>query len=195
MHIWQACRATSAALTFFEPITVNGSVYSDGGLIFNNPVQQVHGEASEMFPGRTQLLISLGTGTGKDTKFDPSLLSVAHQLAQIATETERTADEFYRRDDARAAKAGLYFRFNVPGLGVIGLEESERLNDIKSLTEKYIDNSEVGQKVLSCTEQLSVGALILPNIPSSIPNVPAVSDSGADEEQDLYRRYAELRRR
>lgn len=194
MHIWQACRATSAAVTFFEPITVDGSIYSDGGLMYNNPVQLVHGEASEMFPGRTQMIISLGTGIGKNTKFDPSLTTIALQLAKIATETERTADEFYRRDGAKAANAGLYFRFNVPGLGDTGLEESEKLHEIRLLTEKYIDNSEVGRKVGSCAEQLAVGALILPNTPSSVPRVPAVTDGGADKEHDLHRRYAELPR-
>lgn len=161
--------------------------------MYNNPVQQVHGEASEMFPDRTQLLISLGTGIVKEMKFDPTLTTVAIQLAKLATETERTANDFYRRDDARAAKAGLYFRFNVPGLGEIGLEESKKLHDIELLTEKYLENPEVGQKVLSCAVQLSEGALVLPEISSAIPEVPIATGVNVDGEQNLHERLAKLR--
>lgn len=193
MLIWQACRATSAALTFFEPITVDGSVYSDGGLLYNNPVEQVHGEASEMFPGQNQLLISLGTGIRREMKFDPSITTVAAQLAELATETERTADNFYRRDDARAAKAGEYFRFNVPELGNIDLQETKQLREIELLTEKYLDNSEVGQKVLACSIQLSEGALFLPNIPLAVSEHSTASIEYSSGKQELEQRLAKLR--
>lgn len=32
LTIWEACRATSAATTFFDPIEIGGSRYSDGSL-------------------------------------------------------------------------------------------------------------------------------------------------------------------
>jgi len=193
MHIWQACRATSAALTFFEPITIGKSRYSDGGLLENNPVQQVHGEASEVFEDREQILISLGTGTTKSTKFDPNLLTVADSLARLATDTERTADAFYRREDAKAAKAGQYFRFNVPGLGDIGLEESARLHDIELETEKYLNNPEVGQKVVSCVQKLSEGASRLPEIPSGLPETSDSTSVPLSDQPGLEQRLALLR--
>lgn len=68
MHIWQACRATSAALTYFKPIEVSGYTYSDGGLLYNNPIQLVHNEASDVFHGQDQLIISLGTSIPQVTK-------------------------------------------------------------------------------------------------------------------------------
>jgi predicted acylesterase/phospholipase RssA len=68
MHIWQACRATSAALTYFKPIEVSGYTYSDGGLLYNNPIQLVHNEASDVFQGQDQLIISLGTSIPQVTK-------------------------------------------------------------------------------------------------------------------------------
>jgi predicted acylesterase/phospholipase RssA len=37
--IWQAARATSAAPMFFHPIIINGSEYSDGATIKNNPAE------------------------------------------------------------------------------------------------------------------------------------------------------------
>lgn len=45
--IWEAARATSAASTFFEPISIgdHGERFTDGALIHNNPVFQVYKEA------------------------------------------------------------------------------------------------------------------------------------------------------
>jgi predicted acylesterase/phospholipase RssA len=37
--IWQAARATSAAPTYFERLTVGDDQFVDGGLGYNNPVQ------------------------------------------------------------------------------------------------------------------------------------------------------------
>lgn len=171
MHAWEACRATSAALSFFEPIVVDGTTYSDGGLLYNNPVQLVHGEASEMFEGQEQMMISLGTGTaGIPERFDPNLRTVAKLLADIATDTEKTANNFYRLEDGKAAEFGRYFRFNVPGIGDIGMDESKRLKDIKDLTEAYLEVAEVAKKVDSCAKQLAGGTLtVLKSIPNQLP--------------------------
>jgi predicted acylesterase/phospholipase RssA len=157
MHIWEACRATSAAITFFDPIVVNGTTYSDGGLLYNNPVQLLHGEASEIFQDREQRIISLGTGIARSKKFDPAMLSIAKALAKIATETELTANDFHRRNDCEAAQAGRYFRFNVPGIGDISMEEAEKLNDITNLTEAYLEQAEISKKALLCARKLAGG--------------------------------------
>ncbi|KAI9667893.1 MAG: hypothetical protein M1821_000713 [Bathelium mastoideum] len=171
MHIWEACRATSAALTFFEPIKVDDTTYSDGGLLYNNPVQLVHGEASEMFEKREQMIVSLGTGTaGIPEKFDPRLRTVAYQLAKIAAETETTANNFFRRDDGAAAEFGRYFRFNVPGIGDIDMDESKRLKEIKDLTEAYLEAAEISKKVISCAKQLAGGVYtVLESVPDQSP--------------------------
>ncbi|KAH8911269.1 hypothetical protein BR93DRAFT_965075 [Coniochaeta sp. PMI_546] len=170
MRVWEACRATSAALTFFEPIVVDGTTYSDGALLYNNPVQLVHGEASEMFEDREQMIVSLGTGTGNLDKFDPKLRNVAQLLGKLATETERTADDFYRREDAKAAKSGRYFRFSVPGMGDIGMHEHEKLNVVRLFTEGYLERAEVAQKAALCARVLArVPARIFPNNAASAP--------------------------
>ncbi|EXA53703.1 hypothetical protein FOVG_01433 [Fusarium oxysporum f. sp. pisi HDV247] len=192
MRIWQACRATSAALTFFDSIIIDGSTYSDGGLLYNNPVQLVHGEASEVFPNQEQLIISLGTGMGRPRVFDPHLFNVAQLLGDLASETERTADDFYRRDDGKAAKAGQYYRFNVPDIGEVGLEEVKKLKEIKDLTERYLEGAELGQKINSCAERLAGGAYKISEsvTAKSEPLEGGVEDSGT---QDLQRRLDALR--
>jgi predicted acylesterase/phospholipase RssA len=159
MLIWQAARATSAALTYFDPITIDHKTYSDGGLLFNNPISQVHSEASEVFPDRKQIIVSLGTGKLITKAWDPNLLTIAKGLAEIATETEREADGFYNRDNGRMAREMRYFRFNVPELGEKDLAESDpgSLADIRGMTEQYLDEAEIRRKVQSCAVGLAEG--------------------------------------
>jgi patatin-like phospholipase/acyl hydrolase len=38
MKLWQACRATSAAPHFFQPLKVGEFTFLDGGLQANNPL-------------------------------------------------------------------------------------------------------------------------------------------------------------
>jgi len=194
MHIWEACRATSAALTFFESIEVDGTTYSDGGLLYNNPVQLVHGEASEMFEEREQMIVSLGTGiAGIPKRFDPRLHTVAKQLAEIATETERTANNFYRRDDGKKAESGAYFRFNVPGIGDIDMDESKKLKEVKDLTEAYLEVAEISKKANSCAKQLAGGAYtVLQNVPDQLALPGGEEDAQSSADRSLQERLNRL---
>lgn len=161
MKIWEAVRATTAALGLFEPITIQSIEYRDGSLMYNNPVALVHAEASEIFSNREQTIISLGTGRASTKPFEPNLLTVAAYLANIATNTERQADEFHRRDNSKAAREGRYFRFSVPEIGDSFLTDAtnDDLNYLVKMTEKYIDDPETGSKLQFCSESLAAGAL------------------------------------
>jgi predicted acylesterase/phospholipase RssA len=185
MKIWQACRATSAATTFYEPLSIDGIRYSDGGLLYNNPVSLVHAEGSEMFREDETLLISLGTGIASDREYNPNLFTITHQLVDLATRTQGEADAFIRREGGKAARANRYFRFNTPGIGDIGLEEADKLLQIKLVSEKYLNNSEVGMKVTSCSQQLALGELELPE--------PLRSESLPNNATDLQERLDRLR--
>ncbi|KAF2022547.1 FabD/lysophospholipase-like protein, partial [Setomelanomma holmii] len=66
--IWEACRATSAASTFFDPIAVGrfGEELVDGATGANNPVREVWDQAQlawgpEPLEGRVKCLVSIGT--------------------------------------------------------------------------------------------------------------------------------------
>ena len=51
--ICEAALATSAATTFFDPVKIGARKYVDGALGANNPVDEVEGEASNIWcPGR-----------------------------------------------------------------------------------------------------------------------------------------------
>ena len=65
--IWQAARATSAALSFFKEMHIDnpcpGINYVDGGLGHNNPAEVALEEAAKVWPTAKQFcLISIGTG-------------------------------------------------------------------------------------------------------------------------------------
>ncbi|KAK6952969.1 hypothetical protein Daesc_005266 [Daldinia eschscholtzii] len=68
-RIWEAARATSAAPTFFEPITFDDCIYRDGAM-------------------------GIGTGVPASIALDNSLKSIAKALLRIATDTEQKAQDF-----------------------------------------------------------------------------------------------------
>ena len=66
--IWEAARATSAAPSFFKPMTIENPpppiTYVDGGLGYNNPAQLVLVEARRIWNSKNKdvCLVSIGTG-------------------------------------------------------------------------------------------------------------------------------------
>ena len=67
--ICQAALATSAATTFFDPVVINDHSFADGAFRANNPVNEVEGEAMNIWSPVTgdlkplvKCFISIGTG-------------------------------------------------------------------------------------------------------------------------------------
>ena len=68
--LWQAARATSAAPTFFKPMSVDrprpAIIYVDGGMGHNNPSDITLSEARRIWPTCMQFgLVSIGTGRSR----------------------------------------------------------------------------------------------------------------------------------
>eukprot|EP01043_Picozoa_sp_COSAG02_P026046 COSAG02_NODE_1488_length_12368_cov_23.731926_3_plen_1446_part_00 len=62
-EVWEAARATSAAPFFFDPISIAGREYFDGGVVANNPVEKAINEAGDIWPNRPiSTIVSLGCG-------------------------------------------------------------------------------------------------------------------------------------
>ncbi|KAJ5851796.1 FabD/lysophospholipase-like protein [Penicillium soppii] len=160
--ICQAARATSAATTFFEPVSIGARRFADGGLGANNPVDEVEGEASDIWCEDTgdlkplvKCFISIGTGNpGKRAIEDNLLKFVSNTLPELATQTEHTEKRFIAKwrqhyDSKR------YFRFNVDqGLQDVGLAEYQEQGLIESATEGYLDHQAVAFRVRDCVENL-----------------------------------------
>lgn len=146
--ITQAALATSAAVSFFDPVRIGNRTYVDAGLGTNNPVDEVEDEACEIWckdsgiaelHARTRCFISIGTGhpgnQRVEDRIDKFLLNT---LKAIATETETTARKSENKWRVQMEN-NTYFRFNVDhGLGEIGLEEYLKEGDMEAVTATYL---------------------------------------------------------
>ncbi|KAL2029337.1 hypothetical protein VTO58DRAFT_108529 [Aureobasidium pullulans] len=161
--ICQAALATSAATTFFPPVSIDGRSFADGAFGANNPVDEVEGEASNIWsPAKRELqtlvkcFISIGTGAPKMQGFEdgvPGFLSKT--VPGIALETEATERKFIARW-ARHLDEKRYFRFNVEqGLQDVGLAEFKMKGDIKGVSEAYLTHTEQKSRVRDCIENMS----------------------------------------
>jgi predicted acylesterase/phospholipase RssA len=82
--ICQAALATSAATTFFEPVSIGDRSFADGGLGANNPVDEVEGESSNIWCSETgdlkplvKCFISIGRGNPGKKPFEDSIIFLA----------------------------------------------------------------------------------------------------------------------
>ncbi|KAJ6181424.1 protein kinase subdomain-containing protein [Penicillium canescens] len=160
--ICEAALATSAATTFFEPVSIGDRSFADGGLGANNPVDEVEGEASNIWCSETgdlkplvKCFISIGTGHPGKKPFEDSILKFLGQtVVQIATETENTERRFIARW-ARHFDEKRYFRFNVEqGLQEIGLDEYKKKGVMKAATEGYLTHIAQKFRVRDCIQNL-----------------------------------------
>jgi predicted acylesterase/phospholipase RssA len=162
VKIWEACRATSAATSFFDPISIGPyqEKFVDGALGANNPVAELWNEAQleygpELFEGNVQCLVSIGTGYPSLKPFQDDVLHIGESLVAIATETEQMAENF-QRDKSNLDNSSRYFRFNViSGLEDIGLEESKKRMEIAAATGRYIESQDVYKKMQACANLLA----------------------------------------
>ncbi|KAI9923368.1 hypothetical protein MW887_009938 [Aspergillus wentii] len=160
--ICQAARATSAATTFFEPVSIGARRFADGALGANNPVDEVEGEASDIWCPETgdlkplvKCFVSIGTGNpGKKAMEDNLLKFMSKTLPELTTQTEQTEKRFIAKwrqhyDGKR------YFRFNVEqGLQEVGLAEYQEQGLIEAATEGYLDHQAVVFQVRNCIRNL-----------------------------------------
>ncbi|KAI4940892.1 hypothetical protein J4E91_011149 [Alternaria rosae] len=160
--IWEACRATSAATSFFDPIAVGrySEQFVDGATGANNPVREVWDQAQlawgpEPLEGRVKCLVSIGTGVPSLKAFKDDVFNIGQTLAAIATETEQTAEQF-RRERGLLDSTGRYYRFNVVrGLEDIRLEEAKKVKEMAAATRRYISSQEVHQQMQACAGSIA----------------------------------------
>lgn len=160
--VCQAALATSAATTFFEPVNIGDRTFADGGFGANNPVDEVEGEASNIWCPETgdlkplvKCFISIGTGNPGIKAFEESMIKfLAKTVVDIATETENTEKKFIARwvghfDENR------YYRFNVEqGLQSIGLDEYDKKGAIEAATDGYLTHMTQKLRVRDCIQNL-----------------------------------------
>ncbi|KAF4838828.1 Calcium-independent phospholipase A2-gamma [Colletotrichum tropicale] len=141
VRLWEAARATSAAPSYFKPITVDGLTLMDGGLQTNNPLGWAWKEVSMAFGlGSTvRCFLSIGTGATSAKEFPTigfSLLQIRKlaklkdafldALAALTTNTEITNVLFGSLINSFCPKneTKKYWRFNV-GDGWVDLVQKD----------------------------------------------------------------------
>ena len=162
VQIWEACRATSAASTFFDPIAVGRykEEFVDGATGANNPVWEVWNQAQliwgpQPIENKIKCLVSIGTGVPSLKPFRDDVLHIGQTLVEIATETEQTAERF-RRDKSHLDDSGRYYRFNVDrGLEEIGLEESKKRKEVAAATRSYVGSQVVFKQMQACAKNMA----------------------------------------
>ena len=157
--IWEACRATSAAATFFDPVSIGpyGEEFIDGATESNNPIEKMLKEARRVWEdidARMGCIVSIGTGQSPLTSWGNNALDVIGTLKHLATETEKTEHRFRMSHEGRKW-SNLYFRFNVErGLEKIGLEEYQKKSELATATRIYLDNYDIRRRVATFLETI-----------------------------------------
>ena len=157
--IWEAYHATSAALSFFDPIMIGryGVEFIDGATGANNPVLKLWNEAQHIWGpqplgSRVKCLMSIGTGVPSLKAFQDNVIHIYETLTALATETEQTAEKF-RRAMPELDETGRYYRFNMEhGLEGIGLEEPKKRKEIAAATQRYLELQDVLKRMQACTD-------------------------------------------
>lgn len=137
----------------------------DGATGANNPVNVLWIEAMNIwkpaddnahFEDDVQCLVLIGTGMPAVNDFGSALKEVGNALKDMATETEKTHENFMR-EHARLYRKKRYYRFNVQeGLQGIGLEETNRLHDIVTAAARYLAQEEHKSRMDECAGNLQV---------------------------------------
>ncbi|CRK12348.1 hypothetical protein BN1708_010444 [Verticillium longisporum] len=154
--VWEACRATSATATFFDPIAIGpfGEQFVDGALGANNPVAVLWSQAQDVWGASLRdslrCLVSIGAGVPALQPLRDNVLGILATLMTLAPETENTAENF-RRDKADLDDDGRYFRFNVVrGLEQIGMDEAKKKAEIVAATGRYVASQDVLKQMRAC---------------------------------------------
>ena len=160
--ICEAALATSAATSFFDPVSIGARQFVDGAVGANNPVDEVEGEAANIWSSGTgdlkplvKCFVSIGTGNpGKKAIEDDLLKFLSKNLVGIATETEETERKFIARW-AKHYDEKRYFRFNVDqGLQEVGLAEYKEQGRMEAATDEYLRHQAQKFRVRDCSQNL-----------------------------------------
>lgn len=166
--IFEAARATTAATTYFRPMTIkdeegNEERFVDAALGTNNPISVLWDEAIDLYGKKRKLgcVVSLGTGS-REVEIAPNgdhmidkmkhLFSAVMIAKEIGTDSEKDHQRWKTKFDEFE---NTYFRFNVDG-GAQGIELSDwkKIEDLKMRTRKYLQKPDVKKMVDDLAEVL-----------------------------------------
>lgn len=189
--IWEVARATAAATSFFDEITINHETFLDGATGANCPVNTMWTEATDIWRDRddpswnledhVKCFVSIGTGMPALKPFSDSIRGIGKTLVAIATDSENTVENF-KVHHPSLMNTRRFFRFNVPhGLESVGLEEVNKQAGIVAATREYIKGDNVLHQAEHCANIISHRNWI----PRTLLSIKAVAKSRRAEYNTL----------
>ncbi|WYZ45915.1 hypothetical protein EsH8_IX_000140 [Colletotrichum jinshuiense] len=152
-EMWEALRATSAASTYFKAYRHQNVGYVDGAFKSNNPIFEVHHEASDLWPERDIFLVSIGTGTKPSAPLGGHVLKLARSMTKLVTATEGSWLRFHRTHK-QLAEDNRLFRFSAPGIGEVDLGNYKMIANVSMRTETYLRETDVLRNITACSNEM-----------------------------------------
>jgi patatin-like phospholipase/acyl hydrolase len=161
LHIWEACRATSAAPTYFPSFHMGQDEFLDGGLRDNNPVRLALKEARHLTSSSrpVECLVSIGTGSASNQalrvshKFSTSITRSLHiDMMFTVMDTEKAHQHLGKIAKQSSIK---YFRFNSPGANRVALDEYNKMEKFENLVDNYLRRERIQSDIQACANILS----------------------------------------
>lgn len=168
MTIVQAMRATAIAPRYMLPQAgINQRLVIEPGLVDhgtakNNPVRDILYECRKLFryANDMMIIVSIGTGLGMDRYNEIS--EMANAVDDRNAEARAWGEKFEADHRALMERGWMkYFRFNVPGLDDVPLEEWCHEDEIKEKTSEYLAQPEVSLMFYACVDAIT-GLLLGP---------------------------------
>jgi hypothetical protein len=162
MTIWQAMKATSVAPRYMlpqagvsqRPVIEPGLV--DYGTAKNNPIRDILYECRKLFryANDMMIIVSIGTGTGLDRNSE--IAEMVNNVEDRNAEARVWGQKFEADHQALIERGWMkYFRFNVPGLEDVPLEEWRHEDLIKEKTTTYLAQPEVSHMFYACVDAIT----------------------------------------
>jgi hypothetical protein len=164
LPIWQVARATTAAPTYFKPLTIGKEKFLDGGWgMANNPTWHAYQEVCQMEGKKSEAIeLTVSIGTGKADKVRPVARSGTGVLAEFTAIVKYSAAAATDSERIHLIMQGHptttednYQRFSVDGgLGDVDLGEwtvrggkNMTLEKIASQTRAYLDQEDTRRRL------------------------------------------------
>ncbi|KAF2272746.1 FabD/lysophospholipase-like protein [Westerdykella ornata] len=161
LAVWQAIMATLAAPRYVAPqdALTRRAVIEPGlvdyGTAKNNPVRDLYFECRKLYSytNDTMIIVSIGTGGGRH---NPDELKEMAMSVRDRTLDAKMMEEKFEKDNRRLMEEGWikYFRFNVPNLDHVPLEENLAVDAIMEKTHQYLAGPEVGRRFYAAVDAI-----------------------------------------
>jgi predicted acylesterase/phospholipase RssA len=150
IKIHEAVLASCVAPTYFGPVKIQGTTYSDGGIVANCPARLAYYEAKCLWPDNdVSCVVSLGTGKPKVSRGDSKLTTVVKNIVGSSTNAEILWEDFGKEVSFNKENTKT-IRFNPPDLGDEKLDETDPKQYERWIaqTRTYMRSDEVKKKIL-----------------------------------------------